>query len=146
MSAMTLTKTGILTSFLCEFVHSNTIIQRELNKVNGLSTFLFSVVVMYWETRMRHPSTEAYISRTLFLLRIIYNKPFCRFKLNCCPSACAEACEKNRTFFVFLARTVPPLQFTVKIIIYSIFIVKWFQHHLGFRGIYKIVLATLVTR
>ncbi len=72
MSAMTLTKMGILTSFLCEFVHSNTIIQRELNKVNGLSTFLFSVVVMYWETRMRihqqkHTLAEPYFCYVIFI-------------------------------------------------------------------------------
>ncbi len=39
-----------------------------------------------------HPSTEAYISRTLFVSSVIYNKPNCRcivrFKLNRVPSAC----------------------------------------------------------
>ncbi len=39
-----------------------------------------------------HPSTEAYISRTLFVSSVIYNKPNCRcivrFKLNRGPSAC----------------------------------------------------------
>ncbi len=39
-----------------------------------------------------HPSTETYISRTLFELRVIYNKKYCRcidrFKLNRGPSAC----------------------------------------------------------
>ncbi len=72
MSAMALTKTGILTSFLCEFVHSNTIIQRELNKVNGLSTFLFSVVVMSWETRkhihqQKHTLAEPCFCYILFI-------------------------------------------------------------------------------
>ncbi len=38
------------------------------------------------------------------------------------------------------------VQFTVKIILYSIFIVKLLRHHFGFRGIYRILLAAFVAR
>ncbi len=57
-----------------------------------------------------HPLTETYISRTLFVLRVIYNKPYyrcvVRFKLNCGPSACRTVCGEP---FVFFPWTVPPL-------------------------------------
>ncbi len=41
-----------------------------IEQVNGLSTFFsfITVVVMYWEARMR---TKAYISRTLFVSCVI---------------------------------------------------------------------------
>ncbi len=43
-----------------------------------------------------HPLTETYISRPLFVLRVIYNKPYytcvVRFKLNHGPSACRTVC------------------------------------------------------
>ncbi len=159
--------------FLCEFVHSNTILQRELNicalwmsaRTNlltarassrplalkclnwqslhefSLNTYISTCAVQVssvrthyqlpgddginahipaYDTRVEqewmvcplfffhrcccnvlgsqnaHPSTQAYISWTLFVLRVIYNKPYCRcvvrFKLNRSPSACRTVC------------------------------------------------------
>ncbi len=57
------------------------------------------------------PSTETHISRTLFILRVIYNKPCCRcivrFKLNRGPSACRTVCGEPYGSISF-PRTVPP--------------------------------------
>ncbi len=59
-----------------------------------------------------HPSTETYISLTLFVLGVIYNKPhyrcIVRFKLYRGPSACRNACGEPYGSF-FFQRTVPPL-------------------------------------
>ncbi len=59
-----------------------------------------------------HPLTETYISRPLFVLRVIYNKPYytcvVRFKLNRGPSACRTVCGEPFGS-VFFPRTVPPL-------------------------------------
>ncbi len=71
-----------------------------LNKrVNGLSTFFFSFHRCYCNvlgSQNAHPLTETYISRTLFVLRVIYNKPYyrcvVRFKLNRGPSVCRTVC------------------------------------------------------
>ncbi len=57
-----------------------------------------------------HLSTEAYISRTLFVSRVIYNKPYCR-----CLSdwswtvlARAEPCVENRMFRLFSTNLATP--------------------------------------
>ncbi len=59
-----------------------------------------------------HPLTETYISRTLFVLRVIYNKPYytwvVRFKLNRSPSACRTVCgEPCGSIFFSMNRATP---------------------------------------
>ncbi len=66
--------------------------------MNGLSTFLFfhRCYCNVLGSQNAHPLTETYISRTLFVLHVIYNKPYykcvVRFKLNRGPSACRTVC------------------------------------------------------
>ncbi len=93
--------------------------------------FFIAVVVMYWEARNAHSSTEAYISR------VIYNKPYCRcvvrFKLNRV-LARAEPCVENRTVRFFFLWTVPPL-----IYIY-IYIYIYIVLHLRKEVPYKVII------
>ncbi len=87
-------------------------------RVNGLSTFFITDVVMYWEAKMRiHQHKHTLAEPCLFVLRVIYNKQYCRcivrFKLNRGPSACRTVCGQWRTVgFVFFPRTVPSLIFS----------------------------------
>ncbi len=58
-----------------------------------------------------HPSTETYISWTLFVLRVIYNKPYCRClsDLNWTTVlARAEPCVENRTVWFFSNKPFHP--------------------------------------
>ncbi len=87
---------------------------------NDLSTFFFFFFFIHrcycnvLGSQNAHPLTETYISRTLFVLRVIYNKPYyrcvVRFKLNRGPSACRTVWRTVR--FEFFPRTVPPLSAT----------------------------------
>ncbi len=73
---------------------------------------------MYWEAKMRiHQHKHTLAEPCLFVLRVIYNKQYCRcivrFKLNRGPSACRTVCGQWRTVgFVFFPRTVPSLIFS----------------------------------
>ncbi len=76
-------------------------------RMNGLSTFLFfhRCYCNVLGSQNAHPLTETYISRTLFVLRVIYNKPYykcvVRFKLNRGPSACRTVCGEPFGSFFF---------------------------------------------
>ncbi len=72
-----------------------------------------------------HPSTVSYISQTLFFLRVIYNKSYCRcvvrFKLNRSPSAYRPECGQPYGLIFFL-RIVPP-----QLSLLDIFSLNWWQ-------------------
>ncbi len=76
-----------------------------------------------------HPLTETYISRTLFVLRVIYNKPYytwvVRFKLNRSPSACRTVCGEP-CGSIFFPWTVPPLIYTYVCVCMYIYIFLYF--------------------
>ncbi len=69
-----------------------------IERVNGLSTFYIfhRCCCNLLGSQNAHPSTEAYISHTLFFLCVIYNKKYnrfvVRFKLNRGPSGCRTMC------------------------------------------------------
>ncbi len=82
-------------------------------RVNALSTlFIHRCCCNVLGSQNAHPSTETYIGRTLFVLGVIYNKPYyrciVRFKLYHGPSACRTACGELYGKKKF-QRTDPPL-------------------------------------
>ncbi len=88
-----------------------------LNKSEWFVHFFFfhiAVVVMYWEARVLIHQ-QKHISRTLFVLCVIYNKPYCRcvvrIKLNSGPSACRTVCGEPYGLIFFRERSTPSLHY-----------------------------------
>ncbi len=80
--------------------------------VNDVNFFFHCCCCNVWGSQNAHPSTETYISRTLFVLSVIYNKLFCRcvvsFKLNRGPSSCRTVCGEpyGLVFFFSAIRSI----------------------------------------